>query len=270
MITTEQYDENGYYLAKGALNNDWVSRAKESLKKIEPKVYLPFSDIPWGYGQLFDVSPFDEITSNSVFVDFHTNVLNINTYNINHLLVSNKSAFIGPEEMWHQEWPNINTFSPGCSPEKDWKKFTQVFIAVDEMTIHNGCLRIVPKSHTLGMVEHEDIVWNNMAHKKRAKHSEMKKAVDKLGILEVPMKPGDILFFNHRILHASSSNISENDRKAIVMQLQFHGIEKDLRIFDKYNNHRTKFLVETYKNKINSELKNNKYKDFNNDKKGSY
>jgi len=266
MISKSQYKEDGYYLAKNVLSDDWLSRAKQSIKQLEPKVYLPFSNIPWGYGQLFDISPFDEIVKNDTFINFHKDVLDIEKYKINHLLVSNKSAFIGPEEMWHQEWPNIDTFAPGCSAEKDWKKFVQVFIAIDEMTIDNGCLRIVPKSHKLGMVEHEDIVWNNMAHKKRAKYSEIKSAVDKFGILNVTMKPGDILFFNHRILHSSSSNVSEKDRKAIIMQLQFHNIEKDKKVFNTYNNYRKKFLIDTYQSKINKELGDDKYSDFNKNK----
>ena len=55
------------------------------------------------------------------------------------------------------------------------------------MDVENGCLKIVPSSHKLGMVEHEDIVWNNMVHKQRAKHSEMKE-LTKYGIMNVEME----------------------------------------------------------------------------------
>ena len=81
------------------------------------------------------------------------------------------------------------------------KKFAQVFIAIDEMTLENGCLRIVPKSHTLGMLDHEDIVWNSMSHKKRATYKAMKEASNKFGVKEIQMSPGDMLIFNHRLLH---------------------------------------------------------------------
>jgi ectoine hydroxylase-related dioxygenase (phytanoyl-CoA dioxygenase family) len=136
-------------------------------------------------------------------------------------------------------------------------------IAIDSMTIDNGCLRVIPGSHKLGRLEHEDIVWNNMGHKKRAKHSEVKKAFEEFGIVNCEMKPGDMLFFNHYLLHGSSSNISPLERKVVIMQVQHHNIEKDMGVFNKYSKHRSGFLVKTYQDKIDSELNSNKYEDFN-------
>ena len=47
------------------------------------------------------------------------------------------------------------------------------------------------------------------------------------------------------------------------MQVQNHGVEKDMDIFNKYANYRTNFLVKTYQDKINKEMNSNKYADFN-------
>ena len=133
----KDYKENGYRFIKSAFTKEWVVQAQKKLDKMEPKVCLPFSDVSWGFGQLFDVSPFDEIKSNKHFKLFFEELFQTNEYKINHLMASNKSAFIGPEEMWHQEWPNIDTFAPGCNPRKDWEKFTQVVIAIEEMNVNN-------------------------------------------------------------------------------------------------------------------------------------
>ena len=116
------FKSNGYHIEESAFDIDWISRAQKTLENLESKVNLPFSDITWGYGQLFDVSPFDEILKNKVFKDFCSGLFNTDDYKINHLLVSNKSSFIGPEEMWHQEWPNTDTFAPGCNPDKELGK----------------------------------------------------------------------------------------------------------------------------------------------------
>ena len=113
------------------------------------------------------------------------------------------------------------------------------------------------------MVEHQDIVWNNMGHKKRAKFNEVNKAVEKYGMMDCIMKPGDMLFFNHYILHGSSSNISQYDRKVVIMQVQNHDVEKNMKVFNDYAKYRTDFLVTTYKNKIAKETSGNKYADFN-------
>ena len=102
-----------------------------------------------------------------------------------------------------------------------------------------------------------------MGHKKRAEFEEVSNAVKKYGIMDCIMEPGDMLFFNHYMLHGSSSNISQFDRKVIIMQVQNHGVEKDMNVFNKYANYRTNFLVKTYQDKINKEMNSNKYADFN-------
>ena len=96
-----KYEENGYTLLKGALNKSWVDRAQKTLSEIEPKVFLPFSDVPWGFGQLHSIPPFDEILTNQKLIDTCYELFNTYDYKVNHLLVSNKASFIGPEEMWH-------------------------------------------------------------------------------------------------------------------------------------------------------------------------
>ena len=42
-----KYEENGYILLKVEVNKSWVDRAQKTLSEIEPKVFLPFSDVPW-------------------------------------------------------------------------------------------------------------------------------------------------------------------------------------------------------------------------------
>ena len=70
------------------------------------------------------------------------------------------------------------------------------------MDVENGCLKIVPSSLKLGMVEHEDIVWNNTINNGNIQ----KWLTEKYGIMNVEMEP-DILVLNHRLLHGSTSNI---------------------------------------------------------------
>ena len=91
----------------------------------------------------------------------------------------------------------------------------------------------------------------------------MKRATEKYGIMQVEMVPFDILVFNHSLLHGSTSNISDRDRKAVIMQVQSHNIEKDMNVFNQYNKHRTDFLVNTLQAKIDKETKTDKYADFN-------
>ena len=60
-----------------------------------------------------------------------------------------KPAHTGLEVPWHQDgqyWP-ITPLAT-CS----------VWLAIDDVTIENGCMRYIPGSHKLGMAPHEDAV----------------------------------------------------------------------------------------------------------------
>jgi len=82
------------------------------------------------------------------------------------------------------------------------------------------------------------------------------------------MKKGDILFFNHLLVHGSSSNQSPFDRKAVIMQIQNTKVPKDEKIFETYNNFRKNFFIKWMEDKINSMVNNsNMYTDFKKGKK---
>ena len=74
----KDYKENGYRFIKSAFTKEWVVQAQNKLDKMEPKVCLPFSDVSWGFGQLFDVSPFDEIKNNKHFKLFFEELFQTN------------------------------------------------------------------------------------------------------------------------------------------------------------------------------------------------
>ena len=47
-----QYIKNGYYLAKSVFTENFCNELKDYLNTLEPKVKIPFSNIPYGYGNL--------------------------------------------------------------------------------------------------------------------------------------------------------------------------------------------------------------------------
>ena len=95
------YNERGYYHAKSALSKEFCKVLLNKINELPPKVFLPFSGTPWGYGQLFDVKPFDKILTNPILTKFCESLYNTKDYKVNHLLVSNKVAWTGPEEIYH-------------------------------------------------------------------------------------------------------------------------------------------------------------------------
>jgi hypothetical protein len=262
-----KYLENGFCHVKSLFDSNFYNDANNVLDRLPAKVKIPFSDTPWGYGHLEDISPFDQVRDSIFINSFCKEVFKNNSCRWNHIMAVNKCAWIGPDEIWHQEVFNMATYAPGCDKENDWKNFMQVFIALDDHTIENGCIRIMPKSHTLGILECEDYFWNNHGHKRRIKIPELNNAYEKCGILNLEMKAGDALFFNHRLVHGASSNSGPTRRRAIIAQAQVDNYSKDTAVFDKEINHRNKFAIDSLSRKIKDIKKSSKYSDFKEKKK---
>ena len=101
------------------------------LKELKAEVNLPFTNIPWGYGNLLNKGPFIKLTNNPFIAQFCENIFSSKNYIFNHLMVHNKAPWIGAGIEWHQEIFNIKTYAPGFTHD-DWKKFAQIYIALED------------------------------------------------------------------------------------------------------------------------------------------
>lgn len=179
---------------------------------------------------------------------------------MSHFLLVNKAAWIGPDVEWHQEVFNLQIYAPGCDPNKEWKNFLQVFIAIDPHDKINGCLKVFEGSHKEGMLEYEDIVNINCSHKRRVSVEALNKISKKYRIVDIEMEPGDALFFNHLLVHGSPSNLSPHSRLSALMQFYKKNLEFKTEKFSEYSNFRAKFVtdwlnlslkkIEEYKKKL--------------------
>ena len=124
------------------------------------KRYIPFSNIPWGWGSLLDEGPFVKITENKTLNEFCNAVFQSENYVFPNMMINNKAPWIGPEAEWHREIFNVDTYAPGYT-EDDWESFMRVYIALDKQTIENGCLRLYSGSHKIEHLPSEDIIDGN-------------------------------------------------------------------------------------------------------------
>lgn len=82
-----------------------------------------------------------------------------------------------------------------------------VWVALEDATLENGCMRVIPGSHTQGIIEHhhlEDFMVTD-------EHVDLAREV----ALEMPK--GSALFFHSLLLHATSPNTSEGSRRAMIL-----------------------------------------------------
>jgi phytanoyl-CoA hydroxylase len=111
-----------------------------------------------------------------------------------------KPPFHGSEKPWHQDTAYF-----------DWTPLggiVGVWIALDEATVENGCMQVIPGTHLLGPTPHY--------HLRDCQIGDERVKVESAVV--VPLKPGGALFFSGLIHHGTPPNVSGDRRRA----LQFH------------------------------------------------
>ncbi len=244
----EEYKDLGYYWGKSIVPKDIINNINSYLESLDSKIDIPFTNVPWGWGNQVDTGPFQFLQDNSFIIDFCKEFLG-DEFVFNHFYVHNKAPWVGLIEHWHQEIYNVNTFAPGLK-EENWENLMQVFIALHDQDLENGCIKVIPKSHTLGLLEHRDVLGPSLGHKRSTNPSELQRAYEKFGIKNVTMKAGDVLFFNHLLLHGSTSNNGPTPRRAIVGQAR-KPMTKSPEIFEKENKHRIEFAINSLDKRVN-------------------
>jgi len=81
------------------------------------------------------------------------------------------------------------------------------WLALDEATAQNGCMRVLPGSHTWGIIEHRHL----------ADFQVDEVTLDTSREVIVPLKPGGCLFFHSLLLHATAPNESSLPRRSMIL-----------------------------------------------------
>jgi hypothetical protein len=111
-----------------------------------------------------------------------------------------KPAGHGTETPWHQDQGLWSIWNPAA---------TSCWVAIDECTPENGCLEFLRGSHRSGIVEH--VMPEGSFHPYIPEDR-----IDPERVVQVPMQPGDAVFFDGRVLHYSPPNRSDRRRLGVV------------------------------------------------------
>lgn len=243
------YEEHGFFIFRNFLNKSYCRKIKKSSAKLKPKITIPFSKIPLGFGDLRDKAPFNDILIKTEIQNIVDDIIKAKTQ-LSHFLLVNKAAWIGPDVEWHQEVFNMDIYAPGVNKKKDWNKFIQVFIAIDPQTKENGCLKIFDKSHKSGILGYEDIVNLAGSHKRRVKIKDLDILHKKSKIIDVELNQGDALFFNHLLVHGSTNNLSPTSRLTALLQYYDSSLKFNNKYHKKYTDFRANFVSEFFLNSL--------------------
>ena len=92
-----------------------------------------------------------------------------------------------------------------------YPRFISVMLALNPATKENGCLRVVPGSNLLGRLEHRQSGSQLITDPERLAF-----VLDEMDEVYCELDPGDALFFDGNILHASGPNVSDTPRWSMI------------------------------------------------------
>jgi ectoine hydroxylase-related dioxygenase (phytanoyl-CoA dioxygenase family) len=107
-----------------------------------------------------------------------------------------------PGQAWHQDERFI--------PTRD-RSLVGAWIALDDATVENGCVWVLPGSHRMGYL------WPTRRHdSSEFDPSDESYGFDATGAVPVEVRAGSVIFFNGYLLHRSLRNQSASKRRALV------------------------------------------------------
>jgi len=111
----------------------------------------------------------------------------------------------------HQDYP----YWVGVAEQPE--EIATAMLFLDDATLENGCLQVVPGSHTRGMwslSENEDTFARNELGEEQ---------LDGLDVVPVEVPAGSLILFGPMLVHQSAPNTSDRERRALLYSYQPSG-----------------------------------------------
>ncbi|HEX3813487.1 MAG TPA: phytanoyl-CoA dioxygenase family protein [Mycobacteriales bacterium] len=114
-----------------------------------------------------------------------------------------KPAFHGSEVSWHQD----SAYWTQVEPRVDPPAIVTCWVAIDNVTEDNGCVKMVPGSHKNGVLPHA-VGGNNLLHVE---------GVDLESAVPVVLPPGGVSFHHSCTVHGSAPNRTADRRRGVAL-----------------------------------------------------
>lgn len=222
MLSAEQIDhyrEQGYVLVPGLFTPDecrlWREEGHALLDRLGSKANM---DATWGSARSAVAEAVKTVILHCHNVQFYSAAFT--RLLVDDRLTSAAAACIGSENVQlHHTKMFIKPPEKGSpfpmhqdAPYFPHERHTMMAAIVhfDDAPVEKGCLRVVPGSHKLGLLEHSsEGGW----HLDPAKYP-VESATP------LPAKAGDVLFFNYLTIHGSGVNVSPEARTTLLIQMR--------------------------------------------------
>lgn len=220
MLTEEQkafYQENGYILVKGLLTPEEAASYRQEVHSLmERLAAIRNIDATWGSARAlegaketkvlhchdvqFQSAAFARLIVDERLTGVAADIIGPNVQ-LHHTKSFVKPAEIGSPFPLHQDAPYF---------PHDNHSMIAAIIHFDDAPIEKGCVRVIPGSYKLGMLEHiRDGGW----------HLDPKEYPVE-DATPCPAEAGDVLFFSYLTIHGSGINTSDEARTTLLVQMR--------------------------------------------------
>ncbi|RAP78530.1 phytanoyl-CoA dioxygenase family protein [Paenibacillus montanisoli] len=215
MLTQEQlkqYEESGFIIFEDLFDEKEIDELRERLDKYDEEYerFLRTNGAQWinipnqitfrANTNLID--PYvQKFACQQKFVDISTALLGPDIQ-----LYWDQSVYKKPEAKRDFPWHQDNGYAP-IEP----RHYLTCWLALTDATIENGCVWVMPESHKQGVVEHKETITGLLCY------------FGENPGLAVPLKKGSMVAFSSLLFHRSTPNLSQDVRKAYIMQYSHAG-----------------------------------------------
>lgn len=222
MLTAEQkafYDENGYILIKGLLTPEEAAAYRQECHDLAERLSSKANiDATWGSARAgvmgametkimhchdvqFQSAAFSRLIVDERITDIAADIIGSPNVQLHHNKMFIKPPEKGSPFPMHQDAP----FFP-----HDNHSMIAAIIHFDRAPIEKGCVRVVPGSHKLGMIEHQQEGGWHLPFEQYPVES----------AVPCPAEAGDVLFFSYLTIHGSGINVSNEARTTLLIQMR--------------------------------------------------
>jgi phytanoyl-CoA hydroxylase len=158
----------------------------------------------WSADELFRAHIFHPVICGMV-----AQLMNADVVRVWHDQIQYKPARVGGPTHWHQDHPYWPILQPA--------DLVSAWVALDDATLANGCMRMVPRSHlwgphrggTVGSREEDDFAPDY--------DPSLVPAGEKVEVVPCEVATGEVMFHHCLTWHGSASNPSDHPRRAIAV-----------------------------------------------------
>lgn len=228
VFTPEQvkfFEDQGYLVVEDLIPQEWVEEIRQDLKGIHERMAEAVPEgvhVSWEH----EVDPkIQRKIKQLMHAELVSPALN-RLVRAPHVL-DRVEALIGPEiSLYHckllMKSARGGTITPWHQDYSYWVQegnkplMVNCMVQIDDSTLQNGCLQVVPGSHKQGLLRHErkGTVFGLFL----PGYFEPREDA-----IPIPLRAGSAVFFNSLIIHGSGPNESDQDRRAVTIAYNVTG-----------------------------------------------